>query len=793
MKISWNDGWTYTEKFESDLLLNPCNLKDLTEVRLPHTTQEIPFNYFDEKTYQKLAGYRRTFRVKKEWQDQRMIVTFEGAAHQAEVYLNGVSLGKHDGGYTAFKVELTNHILKDEENVLVVKLDTRGSLNIPPFGHVIDYLTYGGLYREVFLEIKSQTYIEDVFVKTDQVLSDNKIINVDLSLNNICKDLDVSFYLSDFNMEIDLGKQALSETSNTFTFEQKNLDLWSLENPKLYSLTCKLYKGETFIDEYRVTFGFREAIFKNDGFYLNGERIKLLGLNRHQSYPYVGYAMPKGPQERDAVLLKHELGLNCVRTSHYPQSKHFIRKCDEIGLLVFTEFPGWQHIGDDLWKESAYNQLNEMILQYRNHPSIILWGVRINESVDDHEFYLKTNRIAKLLDPTRQTGGVRYTKKSELLEDVYTYNDFKHNGSNQGLEVKRKVTPDRNAPYLISEYNGHMFPTKSFDSESHRLDHALRHANVLDDVFKYKEIIGGFGWCMFDYNTHKDFGSGDRICYHGVMDFFRNKKMAAYVYESQKNNKPLLEISSSFDVGEHPGGFKGDIYAFTNCEKIKIYKNDELLKTYSRKNSPYKHLPNGPILLDDFIGEALIKQEEFSERKSKKIKEVLSTISKYGPDNIPSLLKLKALGILTRYKISLNEISRLYTTYVGDWGQKKTVYRFEGIIGNDVVIDFEKRTSENVKIHVDVDRNLLVDGLTYDVACVNIQARSESNQVLHYYQEAIVLKTEGPIEIIGPRIITLKGGMFGTYIKSTGESGKGKLYVSGDHIDTHIDFEIIKK
>src|SRR5699024_3613449 len=137
-------------------------------------------------------------------------------------------------------------------------------------------------------------------------------------------------------------------------------------------------------------------------------RVKLVGLNRHQAYPYVGYAMPQRVQEKDAEILKYELGLNIVRTSHYPQSVHFLRKCDEIGLLVFEEIPGWQHIGDEAWQAESIKNVEEMIKRDYNRPSIVLWGVRINESQDSHDFYVKTNAMAKSLDPIRQTGGVRY-------------------------------------------------------------------------------------------------------------------------------------------------------------------------------------------------------------------------------------------------------------------------------------------------------------------------------------------------------------------------------------------------
>src|SRR5690606_10589266 len=197
--------------------------------------------------------------------------------------------------------------------------------------------------------------------------------------------------------------------------------LWTLDDPALHTLRVSVDDA----DEVTVRYGFREAQFNKDGnFYLNGEPVKLRGLNRHQTYPYVGAAVPARLQRRDADIVKWELGCNIVRTSHYPQSPYFIDRCDEIGLLVFEEIPGWQHIGDEDWKALSLRDVEAMILRDRNHPSIILWGVRINESGDDTAFYTATNRLARELDPTRQTGGVRYFRGSEWLEDVYTYNDF---------------------------------------------------------------------------------------------------------------------------------------------------------------------------------------------------------------------------------------------------------------------------------------------------------------------------------------------------------------------------------
>src|SRR5207253_1967665 len=209
-------------------------------------------------------------------------------------------------------------------------------------------------------------------------------------------------------------------------------------------------------------------------------------------------------------------------TSHYPQSRHFLDACDEMGLLVLEEIPGWQHIGDAAWQDISVDNVRRMIRRDWNHPSIILWGVRINESRDNHEFYTRTNQLARRLDDTRQTGGVRYFYNSELLEDVFTMNDF-------GFPLR----PVNHPRYLNTEFVGHTNSTQRTDIEEHIAEHSLRHTRVHKQIDTSNQYAGGIGWCAFNYNTHGKFGSGDRICYHGVTDIFRIAKPAAGFYKSQ--------------------------------------------------------------------------------------------------------------------------------------------------------------------------------------------------------------------------------------------------------------------
>ena len=800
-----NDDWLFTEQFEDSLAAPEYPENTLQPVRLPHTCKETPFHYFDESLYQMVSGYRRHLLIPKDWQGKQILLTFEGAAHDSTVFCNGKKVGEHHCGYTAFTVDLTDNVLYGQDNLLCVRLDSRENLNVPPFGYVIDYMTYGGIYRDVRLEVKEKVSLSDIFVHTAIDFRSSPVtaqITSEITLTESAENVTIRQYYIPKNTaagqeswrllcEQTVSADASCDKEFSLTATITDPLLWDTEEANLYILKTQLYQDNMLLDETETTFGIREAVFKKDGFYLNGRKLRIRGLNRHQSFPYVGYAMPRSMQQLDADLLKKELGLNAVRTSHYPQSHYFLERCDELGLLVFTEFPGWQHIGDDSWKAQAVANAEDMIRQYRNHPSIILWGIRINESPDDDAFYEKTNAVAHKLDPTRPTGGVRAIKKSHLLEDVYTYNDFLHDGETPGCDPKKKVTSDTDKPYLISEYNGHMYPTKAFDNEERRSEHAIRHANVLDAVAGQPDIAGSFGWCMFDYNTHKDFGSGDRICYHGVMDMFRNPKLAANIYACEQEQTPVLEITSSMDIGEHPGCNRGNIYILSNADSVKMYKNDRFIKEYLPGMSPYKHLKHGPILIDDFIGDSFAQNERFRPKHAKEITDAMNLVARGSLNHIPKRLYLTALKLLLIYHIDFAEVTRLYTKYIGDWGGTATVYRFDAIKDGKVVKSVTKEPVREIRLEAEADHTILTEQHSYDVALVRIRAVDDHGNVLPFYQEPVRLITEGDISIIGPDTIALQGGMGGTYVKSMGRSGRGALLLQSQTAgEVRIPFQI---
>ena len=285
------------------------------------------------------------------------------------MFCNGRRLFHHACGYTAFTVDLTSALHLGQKNVVAVRCDSREDLNIPPFGGQIDHLTYGGIYRAVNLDIKESAYLRDVFIET-KAEGDFRIYTSTVGETVGCT--------LQAEIRSPSGSRAAysGELSLPITGVLNGVHPWSIEHPTLYNLTVQLIRPgsaglpDRVLDEKTIRFGFRTVQFVAGGLYLNGQRVELRGLNRHQSYAYQGYAMPDSIQRLDAQILKKDLGCNAVRTSHSPQSPAFLDACDELGLLVFTEMPGWRYIGDESWKAQALQNCREMVCQCRNHPSI---------------------------------------------------------------------------------------------------------------------------------------------------------------------------------------------------------------------------------------------------------------------------------------------------------------------------------------------------------------------------------------------------------------------------------------
>jgi beta-galactosidase len=729
---NFNGNWLFREGFEPTRV---DTMQDGERVRLPHSAVELPYNYFDETDYQKPFTYQKVIDWREDFEGQEVSLVFDAAMADSVVYLNGREIAAHKDGYTPFEARLTPY-LRQGENLVTVKIDGSENPDIPPFGGQIDYLCYAGLYRDVWLKVASPVSIANVKIETPDALAEKKTVTARVFLANpqglaVSGTLDAKIRRKGGG-DVAATSIAIDGNEAVLTFTGlAGIELWDIDNPVLYALSLKLATayGEDVLTQ---RFGFRTALFTPDGFLLNGRPLELRGLNRHQSWPHTGYAMGRRAQEKDADILKYELACNIVRTSHYPQSKWFIERCDEIGLLCFEEIPGWQHIGGEAWQKESIANVRRMIERDWNHPSIIIWGVRINESQDSHDFYAETNRLARELDPTRQTGGVRFITNSEMLEDVYTMNDFilgqeEMPGNNRGRVVLRDRVETtgitKPIPYMITEYNGHMYPTKRFDQEQRQAEHVTRHLLILNAVAGDSDISGSTGWCMFDYNTHKDFGSGDRICYHGVLDMYRIPKLAAYAYASQGDPKDgvVMQPVTFWARGERNIGGVLPLIVLTNCDYVEVKFGEWPAKRVYPDRENYPHLPHPPVVLD------------------------LRTVT---PQEF------------------------------GTWGRVWREGTFTGYVdGKAVKTMVLPADPVPTTLEVTPDDTALRAG-EKDAVRVVVRVLDQCGNLLPYFEEPVSLALSGPGRIIGPADHTLKGGATGFWVEAGEEKGRLELSVT---------------
>jgi beta-galactosidase len=722
-----NRRWRYSETATSAAHERNFDDSKFERVTIPHTNIRLPWHSFDEKSYEFVSIYRRRFRLPAATHGKRVFADFEGVMTASKVWINGAYLGEYKGGYTPFSFELTDHIDWSGDNVLAVEVDSTERADIPPFGHNIDYLTFGGVYREVSLRVVSPTFIENIFAQPKDVLSGKPTLDVQCELG-----IGSMFPGAGLSLEVALydGERAVAKTAQpvpawgdkgpkTQILHLDNLgsiELWGLKSPKLYRVEVKLIENRRVIDNDSRRIGFREAKFTPQGFSINGSIVKLRGLDRHQTFPWVGQAMPGRVQRRDAIILRKNLKCNIVRTSHYPQSRHFLDACDELGLLVLEEIPGWQHIGDQAWQDLAVDNVGRMIRRDWNHPSVILWGVRINESLDNHDFYTRTNALAHRLDPTRQTGGIRYFQESEFLEDVFTMNDF-------GWPLK----PPNHPLYLNTEFVGAACPTKTFDNSERQREQTISFARVHDQLASNPQYAGGIGWCAFDYNTHSIFGSGDRICYHGVTDIFREPKLAAGFYKSQcdPDEEIVLEPAFHWANNDDNVGFEHALVS-SNCDHLKFFVNGKLVAEADPDREQFKHL-------------------------------------KYAP----------------------------FTANLSNLGENWGDLRIDGFIdGKQVISRTLSGLGKDQKFELlPDDITLFADGA--DTTRVVLRVTDEFGTIRPFAGDAIRFELSGPAEIIGDNPFALIGGQGAIWIRAGEQPGKVRLTAHHSILGAqHVEFDI---
>ncbi|MFZ0217702.1 MAG: glycoside hydrolase family 2 TIM barrel-domain containing protein, partial [Candidatus Dormiibacterota bacterium] len=384
------------------------------------------------------------------------------------------------------------------------------------------------------------------------------------------------------------------------------IDLWSPEHPALYRVDTALSNAGGRLDQTSVRTGFREASFEVDGFYLNGRRYFLFGLNRHQLYPYGGMSMPERVQRRDAQLLRQVLNCNMVRCSHYPQSPAFLDACDELGLLVWEEVPGWGYIGDTAWKDLWFGNVTAMVVRDRNRPSVVIWGAQPNETFPAVADATTAKQLAKASDPDRPTGGTqtRWNYPS-YVQDVYAYDDYGSTPNPDGTATVHLQPPTPGKPYLVTESVGALLPPHFFERKSDQSSqqqqailHAEAHSLVQDPSQAYAGILC---WAGFDYASLSGY-QDQHIKTPGVVDGFRNPKPGALMYGAQVDpaQRVVIEPSFAWDFGPtSPVTTLGaDALIWSNCDQLQVSVGSAAQVTLQPQTSRFPHLAHAPFALD---------------------------------------------------------------------------------------------------------------------------------------------------------------------------------------------------
>lgn len=632
-------------------------------VQLPHTVVPLSWTNWDHTAWEQVWPYRKHFDVPGEMVGSRLFLDFEAANVAATVTLNGVRLGRHWGGYLPFSFEITD-LVKPAGNVLAVLLDARFNLNVPPNlpppaqSEDVDYWQPGGIHGTVTLRAEAPVYVRDVVATPRQVL-DPAARRLEITafvdalepvsgatLEVALQSLDGAVLARLTGPATGLGAGA-SELSLTLE-DLAGVELWDVDSPVLYRVLTTLRVAEGRRAQHRTRIGFREARFEREGFFLNGRRRYLFGANRHQHFPYAGFAMPARVQRRDAELLRGALNCVMVRCSHYPQSGAFLDACDELGLLVWEESAGWQYVGDDLWRTRAEEDITAMVVRDRNRPSVIIWAARLNETPDHPDWYAKTEAMVKALDDTRATSGTShgaYQQTPYWQHDVFAYDDYSIDISPEGDHRPTLLPPREDRPYLIGEtVTTWSSPARLYrraDGAEVQQHQAMDYAYVHDLARADPRYVGVLAWSAIDYHAgHRVNSRGMKTS--GMIDTFRVLKPGAAMYRAQVERSVRLVLEPAFTWDPPVDGQQehGDdnrtlgsswgpgarAVIFCNCERIEVTVGGVHRATGRPDTEAFPHLVTAPtivdlsmpsrqgadLLLEGYVGDELVITRQFS-------------------------------------------------------------------------------------------------------------------------------------------------------------------------------------
>jgi beta-galactosidase len=595
----------------------------LAAVTLPHTVAPLSWQDWDPSAWERVWVYRKHFDAPPGVAGLRVFLDLAAAMTHSTVTLNGTEVADYLGGYLPLRAELTSQ-LRSRGNLLAVTLDSTFNLDVPPDRPLpyrsssVDFWQPGGIYRDAVLRAVPQVFLADVFAKPVNVLdAAARQVVVQATVDAAVVPAGaarVAVELRDGAAAIASGQVPVTITAPgrvTVTVTLSGLGgvaLWDIDNPKLYHVVATLLVDGDPVHDYRVRTGFREAAFRLDGFFLNGRRVKLLGLNRHQFFPFAGGAMSARVQARDAEILRYELNCNMVRCSHYPQSEAFYDACDEVGLMAWEEAPGWGYLGDEAWLARGYRDIGDMIVRDRNHPSIVIWGARLNETRNDKAFYTSTNELAHSLDDSRPTAGATAGLRlsADYQQDVFGADDYSHIVDAAGTREPTLQPPEDGAgvPYLVTEAVGTLSgPARYYrrsDPQAVQQGQATAHARVHDIAASDDRYCGLLAWSGFDYPS----GNGNQyqgVKYTGVVDQFRVAKPGAAIYQAQVDPRvrPVIAPAFYWDFGPtSPVTSLPSAMICANTDRLEVYVGGRHFASVTPDTAGYGHLAYPPSFVD---------------------------------------------------------------------------------------------------------------------------------------------------------------------------------------------------
>jgi beta-galactosidase len=577
-------------------------------VTIPHTWNAT--DIFDSRNFKDSINIMELFKRGSGWYKKSFSLPvsekrlhhrllFLGANQVTEAWLNGKYLGKHIGGYTGFAFDLNDKLLFGETNELWVKVDNRFDYDIPP--HTADYNFLGGLYREVYLVSTNPARIEQTRFTTPKVSHRNAAMDIKTRFQNPGRAAVkmITNLVSPYNEIIQSWVHRVETETGTIHIKDtlRNPLLWSTENPTLYELYTTLYDvNNRALDQVKEKVGFRFFDFKADsGFYLNGESLKLKGVNVHQDYLNQGWAVDSAQKREDYVWMK-KMGVNYVRMSHYPKHPYELYLCDSLGFVVWEEIPVVNTVGRDLFISRAKDMMCETIERDYNRPSVIFWGVG-NEyyrnffTTEDAEYALKCTRevaaVCKQLDPYRFTIQAQNDLVDERimgLTDIQgrnryfgwyekTYADFE-----KEMEEERHKHPDWKL--LVSEYGAegkyghHVAEPRIFDhSETYQVNF---HKAYWEVISKHPYLAGGTIWNMFDFASFAKIGNSPHINKKGMLTFDRKPKDVFYYYQSVWTNEAMVRIAGHTNTHRRTlQGQSTSLEVFSNAEVVELFVNGQ--------------------------------------------------------------------------------------------------------------------------------------------------------------------------------------------------------------------------